>query len=145
YFCRIKGRDWIFYAQIKGKDGEPQTLLLYWAVKMPTKRHIQIKGEANPYDPAWEVYFEERLGLQMSDNLRERKKLLRLWFGQKGICHICDQKITKESGWNIHHIRRRTDGGKDTMDNLMLLHPNCHRQVHSQGLEVSKPRPAERA
>jgi 5-methylcytosine-specific restriction endonuclease McrA len=31
------------------------------------------------------------------------------------------------------------------MDNLVLLHANCHRQVHSQGLAVSKPRPVKRA
>jgi len=25
------------------------------------KRHIKIKGLANPYDPEWEIYFERRL------------------------------------------------------------------------------------
>ncbi|ECO0045307.1 HNH endonuclease, partial [Salmonella enterica subsp. enterica serovar Infantis] len=26
---------------------------------------------------------------------------------------------------------RRVDGGGDEIDNLMMLHPNCHRLVHS--------------
>ena len=29
-------------------------------------------------------------------------------------------------------------GGDDTISNLVLLHPNCHRQVHSAGLVVEK-------
>jgi hypothetical protein len=28
---------------------------------------------------------------------------------------------------------------------LVLLHPNCHRQVHSLSISVSKPRPLKRA
>jgi RNA-directed DNA polymerase len=81
----------------------------------------------------------------MLENLKERKRLLHLWFDQDGICPLCSQKITKESGWHIHHLIRRVDGGKDTMDNLVLLHPNCHDQVHSQSLKVSKPRPVKGA
>ncbi|WP_259399592.1 HNH endonuclease [Pseudoalteromonas sp. SR41-4] len=44
---------------------------------------------------------------------------------------MCHQKITKETGWNIHHIVERVKGGTDEMSNLVLLHPNCHRQLHS--------------
>jgi RNA-directed DNA polymerase len=137
YFYRINGRNWIF--------STPEKLSLYYATNMPIKMHIKIKSAANPYDRKWEVYFEERSGLQMLDDLTERRKLLRLWFEQEGICTICLQKITKETGWNIHHLVRKVDGGKHTMNNLVLLHPNCHRQVHSQGLEVIKPRPFNRA
>jgi RNA-directed DNA polymerase len=145
YFCNIDGHRAAFYAKITDKDRKATRLLLFWASNMSFKRHIKIKGEANPYDPAWETYFEERIGLQMLEDLKERKRLLRLWFSQDGICPVCSQKITKMSGWNIHHIIRRTDGGKETMNNLVLLHPNCHRQVHSQGLEVSKPRLMKKA
>src|SRR5262245_49186182 len=35
---------------------------------------------ANPYDPGWETYFEERVGLQMKENLRGYEKLLKLWY-----------------------------------------------------------------
>lgn len=145
YFPSIGSRKWVFQATIQNKAGELHNIRLTLASDVAIKRHIKIKSEANPYDPEWEVYFEERLGLKMLDNLKERKRLLRLWLGQEGICPICSQKITKETGWNIHHIIRRVDGGKDTMDNLVLLHPNCHRQAHRQGLQVSKPRPVKRA
>jgi RNA-directed DNA polymerase len=145
YFHRIGKQHWAFCGETIGKEGKLIKLQLLKAASIPIKRHIKIKAEANPYDPAYEVYFEERVGLQMLNNLQERKRLLRLWFGQTGICPICQQKITKGSGWNIHHIQRKIDGGKDTMDNLMLLHPNCHNQVHNQGLKVSKPRLVKKA
>jgi RNA-directed DNA polymerase len=135
----------VFCAETIGKDGKRHKLQLFQAASIPIKRYTKIKGDANPYDPAWELYFEDRLGLRMRDNLKARRKLLRLWFDQDGSCPVCSQKITKESGWNLPHILRRTAGGKDILPNLVLLHPNCHRQVHSQGLEVSKPCPAKRA
>ena len=34
-------------------------------------------------------------------------------------------------GTHTHHIIYRVMGGPDTMDNLMLLHPECHRQLHA--------------
>jgi len=101
-----------------------------------------IKAAANPYDPAWEVYFEERLGVKMEANLRGRRRLLNLWKAQNGLCPICHQKITHLIGWHNHHIVWRSLGGSDKADNRVLLHPTCHRQVHNQGLEVVKPRPA---
>ena len=39
--------------------------------------------------------------------------------------------------------RWRTHGGKDTIENRVLVHPNCHQQIHSQELDVGKPRPAK--
>jgi len=105
-------------------------------------RHVKIKGEANPYDPTWELYFEERLGVKMVNNLRGRRQLLYLWKEQDGLCPVCRQKITKLTGWDNHHIVRRAEGGSDTASNRVLLHPNCHRQVHSRGLSVDKPRSA---
>ncbi|MFC4547542.1 HNH endonuclease [Paenactinomyces guangxiensis] len=35
----------------------------------------------------------------------------------------------------------RSKGGADTQENRVLLHPNCHQQVHSRKLTVKKPRP----
>ena len=111
------------------------------ASKIPIQRHTKIKEEANPYDPAWELYFEERLGIKMSNTLLGRRRLYFLWKEQNGICPLCNQKITKLTGWHNHHIVWRVHGGEDSAENRVLLHPNCHRQLHSQGLSVAKPRP----
>ena len=103
----------------------------------------KVKGEANPYDPAWEPYFEERLGVKMAGTLAGRWTLRLLWKEQGGHCPVCNQKITTVTGWRRRHIVWRTHGGKDTIENRVCVHPNCHQQIHSQELDVGKPRPAK--
>jgi RNA-directed DNA polymerase len=105
---------------------------------------VKIKGEANPFDPEWEEYFENRLGIKMQNSLAGKQKLLALWRSQKGICPICNQKISKETGWENHHVIWRSMGGPDGNQNRLLLHINCHRKVHSQKLTVRKPSPRKR-
>ena len=125
-----------------GPQGQPYELVLFCAGDVPIQRHVKIKGAANPYDPQWEVYFEERLGVKMTHTLKGRRQLLYLWKHQHGLCPVCHQKITRLTGWHNHHVIWRTHGGKDTTDNRVLLHPNCHRQVHSQTLDVALSRSA---
>lgn len=137
YFMREGQRNWVFGTTIKTEDGKGKTIKLVKAGDIKIKRHIKIKGKANPFNPIWEEYFESRLGLQMKENLRGKSKLLILWYMQQGLCPNCNEKITKETGWNIHHIQRKTDGGKDNVSNLMLLHPNCHRQIHNREMKVT--------
>ena len=142
YFQTKGDRNWVFTGEVLRPDGSFQTCWLFSAEHMPIKRHTKIKAEANPYDSQWETYFEERLGVKMANTLLGRRKLLYLWKQQGGICPICQEKITKITGWNTHHLIWKSKGGKDGVDNCVLLHPNCHRQVHSQKLTVVKPRPA---
>jgi hypothetical protein len=52
---------------------------------VPIKRHIKIKGEANPFDPKFETYFEERSTSKMRDTLKGSKKLLSLWLNQGSV------------------------------------------------------------
>jgi RNA-directed DNA polymerase len=116
---------------------------LFRASSVPIRRHTKIKGDANPYDPQWEPYFEARLGVRMVHNLQGRRYLIRLWKEQDGRCAVCQQRITQLSGWHSHHLVWRTHGGSDRTENRVLLHPNCHAQVHNQGLTVVKPRPSQ--
>jgi RNA polymerase subunit RPABC4/transcription elongation factor Spt4 len=88
---------------------------------------------ANPYDPKWESYFEKRLQRKMEAKLQGRRSLLYLWRSQNGVCPICGDKISEATGWENHHIEWRVHGGSDTMNNRVLLHPTCHRQVHCLG------------
>ena len=91
----------------------------------------KIDGSRNPYSPEDEDYFDTRLARKMESDLKGRRKLAWLWYWQEGLCPCCNQKITKETGWHIHHVVKRSQGGSDTMGNLQLLHPNCHRQHHA--------------
>jgi RNA-directed DNA polymerase len=135
YFRARHGRRWIFFGQHADHELE-----LFRAGDVPIQRHVKIRGAANPYDPQWEVYFEERLRVKMAHDLKGRRQLLYLWKQQDGLCPRCHQKITRLTGWHNHHTIWRTYGGSDTADNRVLLHPNCHRQVHSQSFDVAPPR-----
>ncbi len=35
----------------------------------------------------------------------------------------------------VHHVKQLADGGYDTIENTVALCPNCHRKMHSLGLE----------
>jgi RNA-directed DNA polymerase len=142
YFHTLGERHWVFCGLRPGQTTtSPKLIYLFCTAKMPIKRHIKVKGLANPYDPQWEEYFERRLDIKMKNELKGNRKLLHLWLTQAGQCPICTQKITQETGWQTHHIRWRTNGGDDSPLNLLMLHPNCHRQVHNRNLTVAKPRP----
>ena len=136
YFKTVGENKWVFYGTI-----EEQTHYLTDAAHIPIKRHIKIRGEANPYDPTWENYYEKRLDVKMVDTHKGKQWLIHLWKEQGGLCPICHQKITKITGWHSHHILWRSKGGPDTKDNRVLLHPTCHQQVHSQEITVTKPPP----
>lgn len=143
YFCRRRGRDWWFFGESKDAEGRACKAWLYYAVYTPIQRRVKVRGEANPYDPQWEEYFERREGVKMLHNLRGIRQLRYLWHEQNGLCPVCKQKITKLTGWHNHHLVYRVMGGSDSAENRVLLHPECHRSVHSQKLFVEKPRPAK--
>src|SRR5229473_3073933 len=136
YFTSVGGNNWVFFGEVDG-----QTRYLADAAHVAIKRHVKVRGEANPYDPAWESYYERRLDVHMAANLKGKRWLLHLWKEQNGLCPMCNQKITRITGWHSHHILWRSKGGPDTKENRVLLHPTCHQQVHSQGLSVTKPPP----
>jgi RNA-directed DNA polymerase len=142
YFHSVGGDNWVFSGEMLGRDGKIHPIRLFKTRSIPIERHTKIQGEANPYAPEWEMYFENRLDGKTVHNLRGRRKLLALWKQQQGLCPLCSQKITKLTGWHSHHIVWRSLGGGNESENQVLLHPECHSKLHRQGLTVSKPRPA---
>jgi len=126
YFKTVGKRNWVF----SGEWEESKILRLFSCNDVVIKRHTKIKAEANPYDLAFEEYFEQRLERAWRESMQGKRKVLMLWLRQQQYCVMCRHKITKETGWNIHHIVERVKGGSDELDNLVLLHPNCHRQLH---------------
>ncbi|MBU2893667.1 HNH endonuclease [Colwellia sp. D2M02] len=63
--------------------------------------------------------------------MQGKRILLILWLRQQHCCAICRYRITKTTGGNIHHIVERVKGGSNELSNLVLLHPNYHRQLHN--------------
>jgi RNA-directed DNA polymerase len=140
YYPPADGRP-VFSGTTRNRAGEVRPIRLYQAHETPIRRHIKIKGAANPYDPTWQVYFEERAQRQMVEQARGHQRWLNLWWQQQGHCVVCGQELVYEDDWHIHHLQRPVDGGSDALSNLLFLHVNCHRQVHQQGWRLAKPRP----
>ncbi|MBS0350565.1 MAG: hypothetical protein JSR33_05135 [Proteobacteria bacterium] len=61
YFRSQGFRNWIFYAKIPVTDSSKSPFLdLTRASKTSIKRHVKIRGDASPYDPAYREYFAKR-------------------------------------------------------------------------------------
>jgi RNA-directed DNA polymerase len=140
YFTRVGGRSWVLTGVVPGNHaGEPYRVYLDEARQTPIRRHIKIRGEANPYEPCWEPYFEERVARRMAATSVGRARVKSLWDRQRGKCPLCGEPLLPEGGWQVHHWWWRVYGGDDLPYNLSLVHKNCHHQVHSQGSVVEMP------
>jgi RNA-directed DNA polymerase len=130
------GRAWVFCAERLTRTGEPYRVRLMKAAEVRIQRHVLIRHAANPYDPKWEMYYEGRLQTKMMGTLLGRECSLALYQKQNGRCTRCQEPFSSPNEWHLHHRQWRVYGGGEEMSNLELLHSNCHRQIHSQGLET---------
>jgi RNA-directed DNA polymerase len=133
YFPHQPGDSWRFTDPTTGK----QLLRIQEAVK--PQRHIKVKSDANPFDPHWEPYCQYRdRQLRLKASSVFRAKLLQQ---QTGRCPICRQVIQCEEPLALHH--RDGNHQNNRRENLILLHPNCHRQVHyAPDSTTTMPRPS---
>jgi RNA-directed DNA polymerase len=53
-------------------DREGKSVRLFHTQKVVIKRHVKVKSDANPYDPAWEMYFERRQEQKMQVRIKPR-------------------------------------------------------------------------
>jgi len=54
------GKGWAFSVRVKKKDGSTKELQLYRLSSTQIYRYIKVKGAANPYDPNYTDYFDQR-------------------------------------------------------------------------------------
>jgi RNA-directed DNA polymerase len=131
YFEQRGTRDWCFFGETCDDQGQLHKVWLYHARSTPIRRHVKVKGEANPYDPAFETYFEEREGSHMRETFRGTRTLRYIWNEQRGLCTVCKLPITRTTGWRLHHCVPLVQGGSKSAENRVLLHPECHDKVHA--------------
>jgi RNA-directed DNA polymerase len=60
YFHSRGFRNWIFFGGRKRKNGEEDIVELYKMARIPIRRHVKIRAEATPYDPAFTDYLVSR-------------------------------------------------------------------------------------
>src|SRR5712692_623755 len=63
YFASHRGRDWSFFGETCDDEGQPGQIWLRHARTTSIRRHVKVKGDANPYDPAY--------GKSTSNNAKE--------------------------------------------------------------------------
>jgi len=96
YFRTQNHQHWVFATQTRGYDGKPRALTLISASDTRIVRHVRVRSDANPFDPAWDSYFAERQGSRMLKRLQDRGFPKRLWQQQEGKCPGCGQLIGEE-------------------------------------------------
>jgi RNA-directed DNA polymerase len=141
YFRPLADRNSVFCATSINEAGDKKVIRLYALEATPIERHRKISGSYNPFDPEMEESGEKLRMERMLKKLKYRKQILNLYQSQKGLCMLCANPITRETGWHDHHIIYRSQGGRDSLDNRVLLHPICHQQLHARALTVNKPAP----
>jgi RNA-directed DNA polymerase len=65
----------------------------------------------------------------------KREQLYQIWIKQKKRCPRCDQPITLETEWKMDRIRDKSEGGKNNLMNLMMIHPTCYKHVQKMNGE----------
>ena len=131
YWQTSGNRTWVFATPRPDLCGNADSVQLVDLPSVKIRRHPKVKADYNPFDPTWEAYAENRRTAVMSVKLGYRKQVLSLYNRQQGNCAHCGTAITEESGWHDHHIVYRSMGGDDTLSNRVLVHPNCHAQIHN--------------
>lgn len=56
---------------------------------------------------------------------------------ESGVCQLCGKPFTENDRIEIHHIIPRSKGGTNRASNLAVLHSECHKRLHKEGLEKS--------
>jgi RNA-directed DNA polymerase len=139
YWRTAGNRNWVFSATSVTEDGKKIPIELYQLAGTPIVRHKKVKGAYNPYDPKWELDSETLHQERMLTKMRYRQEWSKLFVSQRGLCALCGFEIDWDTGWHDHHIEYRVNDGPHTLSNRVLLHPDCHRQVHSLKIPVVKP------
>jgi RNA-directed DNA polymerase len=132
YFHTVKSRSWVFGVALSEEEAEIKERArtnLIDASALTIRRHRKIESQANPYDPNWSGYFEERLRSKMRQTRRGGQKVLSQWLDQDGICPVCQQALNLDEWWYLRHTKVRDVGDKAGAASLVLLHKSCFLQV----------------
>ena len=90
------------------------------------RRHIMVTGTNSLDEATLSDYWQQRNLSKIKDLTPKPRMLAKR---QAGKCPICGESLFIEEDIEQHHIVRRDEGGRNTNDNLMLLHLYCHQQL----------------
>ena len=126
-YYRVHGhRHGVFATETRDKRGRLKPLRLFSASDVKIVRHVKVKSEANPFDPAWDAYFAQRKKKRTEARLLDGSLPKRLWLEQKGICPACGQLIEENDRWVVRpKIPLEVSSSRPLADFVMLHVPCC--------------------
>jgi hypothetical protein len=88
-----------------GKVQALQRLLThsYSGKVLAVRRVTENAGKKTPGVDQEITYFEKREADHMRDTFRGTRTLRYLWYDQRGCCPVCNERITRITGWRLHH------------------------------------------
>jgi len=113
---------WVFGDKRSGK----YLLRFTW---FAIERHVLVKGTNSPDDPGLRRYWRERNKTEVKNLVPREQRIAR---SQNYLCEECNESLFNGEELHTHHVTPRKDGGRDTHDNLKLVHLYCHQQIHSK-------------
>jgi RNA-directed DNA polymerase len=115
--------NWVLNGSQKSKGCKLKTNFLPQLVWVPSAKHVKVKGTESPFSMSH--YWALRCLKHSLYPLRIRNLLVR----QHNRCTRCKRLFDAfdSQTWEVDHIIPRWSGGKDTYDNLQLLHEVCHK------------------
>lgn len=94
--------------------------------------YVPVSGLMCIDDKEARQYFMERKALLFERNFLPvlNKRHFSLYKQQSGNCLVCGEEIFNGEPLNIYHILEKFKGGDDVLNNMVLLHRECHYKVH---------------
>jgi len=122
------GRKWVF----KDETGDKKIRIM---PLIPIVRFVKIKSSMRVHASNKETreYWQKRV---YTNALSQVYTIMieRLMKSQKGICPCCGDPITRDdiadSRIHAHHMLPRSKGGSEKLNNLRLIHQDCHVHTH---------------
>jgi len=112
---------WVFMDKTQGSS----LIKFAWVT---IKRHVMVPSTYSPDDPTLQDYWRQRRKKTQATGQRYRK----LFAYQKGTCPVCHQPLENGEDIHMHHVIPKKRKGTEALDNLRLVHLDCHRQIHSK-------------
>lgn len=119
YWQTIGDNNWVFATKQESKN--PLRLLKHSDTEVKSGEYVKVKSDASPYDGNL-VYWSTRMG----KNPEMPKTVTTLLKKQKGKCTHCGLYFTEDSVMEVDHVIPKSKGGKNSYNNLQLLHRHCH-------------------
>jgi RNA-directed DNA polymerase len=120
YWRRIQKGDYDAMTFSTSQDGKNPCWLLSHA-RTPIVRHKKVKGAKSPFDGDL-IYWSTRLGEHPEMDATVAKLLKH----QEGKCAYCRLNFMDGDLMEKDHIVEKRFGGKNSKENLQLLHRHCH-------------------